>query len=105
MKGVVTEPYTLMDWSFNEYYADRRTACVALAYEMRNEVAALAAAGAKIIQIDEPALSVRPDELPLAREAMCIVTEGIEASDKLRTMMAATRLVRPTLSPGEAGSG
>lgn len=79
VKAIVTGPYTLMDWSFNEYYSDRRRACLALAHEVRKEVDALAAAGAKIIQVDEPALSVRPEELPFAIEATRIVIDGVNA--------------------------
>ncbi|HXF03839.1 MAG TPA: methionine synthase, partial [Blastocatellia bacterium] len=79
VKGMLTGPYTVMDWSFNEYYPDRKTTCMALARELRKEVEALIEAGAKIIQIDEPALSVRPEELPIAVEAMQIVTEGLPA--------------------------
>jgi 5-methyltetrahydropteroyltriglutamate--homocysteine methyltransferase len=77
VKAIITGPYTLMDWSFNEHYPDRRSTCLALAHEMRKEVEALATAGAKIVQVDEPALSVRPEELPVAIEAMRIVTEGL----------------------------
>lgn len=79
VKGMLTGPYTVMDWSFNEYYRDRKATCMALARELRKEVEALIEAGAKIIQIDEPALSVRPEELPIAVEAMQIVTEGMPA--------------------------
>ncbi len=79
VKGMLTGPYTLMDWSFNEHYPDRRSACLALARELRREAEALVGAGAKILQIDEPALSARPEELPLAIEAMGIVTEGLPA--------------------------
>ncbi len=79
VKGMLTGPYTVMDWSFNEHYPDRRSACLALAREIRREVEALAEAGAKIIQIDEPALSVRPEELPFAIEAIHIVTDGLPA--------------------------
>ncbi len=79
VKGVLTGPYTIMDWSFNEYYPDRRAACMALAREIRKEVEALVEAGAKIIQIDEPALSVRPEELSVAIEAMDLVTRGMPA--------------------------
>jgi 5-methyltetrahydropteroyltriglutamate--homocysteine methyltransferase len=42
-------------------------------------VEALVDAGAKIIQIDEPAISTRVDELDLAREVMEMVTDGIAA--------------------------
>jgi len=79
VKGMLTGPYTLMDWSFNEFYPNRAAACVALAHEIRQEVEALVKAGARIIQIDEPATSVRPEELSLAIEAMHIVTDGLPA--------------------------
>jgi 5-methyltetrahydropteroyltriglutamate--homocysteine methyltransferase len=79
VKGMLTGPYTVMDWSFIEYYPDRRTACLALAKEIRKEVEALIEEGAKIIQIDEPAISVRPEELPVAIEAMQMVTDGLPA--------------------------
>lgn len=79
VKGMLTGAYTLMDWSFNEFYPSRRDACLALAVEVRKEVEALIRAGCKIIQIDEPAVSVRPDELPLAVEAMQMTTRDLEA--------------------------
>lgn len=79
VKGMLTGPYTIMDWSFNEHYPDRQSACLALAREIRQEIEALLEAGAKIIQIDEPALSVRPEELPFAIEAIHILTEGLPA--------------------------
>lgn len=79
VKGMLTGPYTIMDWSFNEYYPDRRAAALALAREIRKEAEALVEAGAKIIQIDEPALSARPEEMPFAREALELVTRGLPA--------------------------
>lgn len=79
VKGMLTGPYTVMDWSFNEHYADRRATCLALAEVIRKEVEALVASGCKIIQIDEPALSVRPEELGIAIEAMHRVTDGQNA--------------------------
>jgi 5-methyltetrahydropteroyltriglutamate--homocysteine methyltransferase len=79
VKGMLTGPYTVMDWSFVEHYPDRRSACMALAKEIRKEVEALIEAGAKIVQIDEPATSVRPEELPIAIEAMHVVTDGLPA--------------------------
>ncbi len=79
VKGMLTGPYTIMDWSFNDYYSDRKSACLALATELRKEVETLVEAGAKIIQIDEPALSVRPEELDFAIEAMHVVTDDIRA--------------------------
>jgi len=79
VKGMLTGPYTIMDWSFNEYYVDRAAAAMALAELIRQEVAALIEAGCKIIQIDEPAVSVRPEELETARQALEIVTSGQNA--------------------------
>jgi len=80
VKGMLTGPYTMMDWSFNEYYPSRKDACLALAKALHREVKELARAGVKIIQIDEPAISARPEELSeFAIEAMKIVTKGIDA--------------------------
>jgi 5-methyltetrahydropteroyltriglutamate--homocysteine methyltransferase len=79
VKGMLTGPYTIMDWSFNEFYPDRASVAFALAAAIRREVEALIAAGCRIIQIDEPALSVRPEELPVAVEAMRRVTSGLGA--------------------------
>ncbi len=79
VKGMLTGAYTIMDWSFNEHYPDRRATAMALAGVIHKEVEALIAAGCKIVQIDEPALSVRPEELPIAIEAMERTTLGLDA--------------------------
>lgn len=79
VKGMLTGAYTIMDWSFNEYYEDRAAAAYALAEMIRMEVAELIKAGCKIVQIDEPAVSVRPEELEIAKNALQIVTEGQNA--------------------------
>ncbi|MEA2516455.1 MAG: 5-methyltetrahydropteroyltriglutamate--homocysteine methyltransferase, partial [Actinomycetota bacterium] len=57
VKGMLTGPYTIMDWSFNEHYATRRDFTLALAKVIRDEALDLEKAGAKYIQIDEPAAS------------------------------------------------
>ena len=79
VKGMLTGPYTIMDWSFNEHYASRRDLTLALAEAVHEEAVDLEKAGAEYIQIDEPAVSVRPEELPLAIEAMGRVTRGLKA--------------------------
>lgn len=79
VKGMLTGPYTMMDWSFNEHYPSREAMTMDLAEAIREEAIALQEAGAKYIQIDEPALSVRPEELPLAVRAFARVTEGLKA--------------------------
>jgi 5-methyltetrahydropteroyltriglutamate--homocysteine methyltransferase len=79
VKGMLTGPYTMMDWSFNEHYPSREAMTMDLAEAIREEAIALQEAGAKFIQIDEPALSVRPEELSLAVRAFARVTEGLKA--------------------------
>ena len=79
IKAILTGPYTMMDWSFNEHYATRADLTLAFAELIHGEVADLEKAGAKYIQIDEPAISTRPEEIDLAVEAMGIVTKGIKA--------------------------
>jgi 5-methyltetrahydropteroyltriglutamate--homocysteine methyltransferase len=79
VKAILTGPYTMMDWSFHEHGASREAATMALAGVLHQEIADLEAAGAQVIQIDEPAISVRPDELHLAISAMRVVTKRISA--------------------------
>jgi 5-methyltetrahydropteroyltriglutamate--homocysteine methyltransferase len=79
VKGMLTGPYTIMDWSFNEYYPSRRATALAIARVIRDEARDLERAGAQYIQIDEPAISTRPEEMALAIEALGIVTKGLRA--------------------------
>lgn len=79
VKGMLTGPYTICDWSFNEHYETRRDLVLDLARVIRDEAIDLERAGARYIQIDEPAASTRMDELDLVIEAMDIVTEPLEA--------------------------
>lgn len=79
VKGILTGPYTMMDWSFNEHYPSRAETARALADALREEVKALIDAGCKIVQIDEPAGSVREEEIPLLIEVMERMTQGLDA--------------------------
>jgi len=79
VKGMLTGPYTMMDWSFDEHYGSRRDLAMAFARVIREEVLDLERAGAKYIQVDEPALSVRADEMPLVHDALGFVTKGVKA--------------------------
>jgi 5-methyltetrahydropteroyltriglutamate--homocysteine methyltransferase len=79
VKGMLTGPYTICDWSFNEHYPTRRDFVLDLAKVIRDEALDLERAGARFIQIDEPAASTRMDELDLVIEAMGIVTEPLSA--------------------------
>jgi len=97
VKGMLTGPYTIMDWSFNDHYPDRKAACLALAREVRKELEGLLEAGARIVQIDEPALSVRPDELPFAVEAMHVVVSGLPAYYIVHACFGAFETIYPGL--------
>lgn len=79
VKGMLTGPYTMLDWSYNEAYRTRRDAALALAEVVRQEAEDLEAAGAKYIQIDEPAIHARPEEIDIAIEAMGVVTQNLKA--------------------------
>jgi len=85
IKGMITGPYTMMDWSFDEFYGSREEACLAFAKLLHQEALSLEAAGAKIVQVDEPALSTRFDELPLLVKAVGTVTNGLRAKTILHT--------------------
>ncbi|MDR9440901.1 MAG: 5-methyltetrahydropteroyltriglutamate--homocysteine S-methyltransferase [Halomonas sp.] len=64
MKGMLTGPVTLLQWSFVRDDQPRETTCRQLALALRDEVLDLEAAGIRAIQIDEPALR---EGLPLRR--------------------------------------
>jgi 5-methyltetrahydropteroyltriglutamate--homocysteine methyltransferase len=79
VKGMLTGPYTMLDWSYNEAYKTRRDAALALAEVVRQEAEVLQASGARYIQIDEPAIHARPEEIDIAIEAMGVVTQNLDA--------------------------
>lgn len=80
VKGMLTGPYTIAEWSFNEYYPTRRELVLELARAVHDEAVDLEKAGARYIQIDEPAIHTRPEEdFELAVEAMEVVTRGLTA--------------------------
>jgi len=65
MKGMLTGPVTILNWSFVRADKPRSQTCLQIALGLRDEVGDLEAAGAKVIQIDEPALR---EGLPLRRD-------------------------------------
>lgn len=65
MKGMLTGPVTILQWSFVRDDQPRETTCKQIGLAIRDEVVDLEAAGIKIIQIDEAALR---EGLPLHRE-------------------------------------
>lgn len=64
MKGMLTGPVTMLQWSFARDDLARPEVCCQIALALRDEVTDLEAAGISIIQIDEPAIR---EGLPLRR--------------------------------------
>jgi len=65
VKGMLTGPVTILQWSFVRNDQPRSETCTQIALAIRDEVADLENAGIKIIQIDEPAIR---EGLPLRKE-------------------------------------
>src|SRR5919199_590297 len=88
-----TGAYTIVDWSYDEHYAKNGTMLGAAAKEraearrrfgvdvardvVRPNVKELVEAGAEWVQIDEPAATTRPEEVPLVVETFNATREGI----------------------------
>jgi 5-methyltetrahydropteroyltriglutamate--homocysteine methyltransferase len=80
VKGMLTGPVTMLQWSFVRDDQPREHTCRQLALAVREEVVDLESAGIRIIQIDEPAIR---EGLPLRRD---------EWADYLRWAVAAFKL-------------
>jgi 5-methyltetrahydropteroyltriglutamate--homocysteine methyltransferase len=65
VKGMLTGPVTILQWSFVRNDQPRSETCNQIALAIRDEVIDLEAAGIKIIQIDEPAIR---EGLPLRKK-------------------------------------
>jgi 5-methyltetrahydropteroyltriglutamate--homocysteine methyltransferase len=77
VKVPITGPYTLASWSFNEAYDDEATLATELAELVNREVEALVEAGARYIQIDEPALATTPDDHAIVGDCLDRVVAGV----------------------------
>ncbi len=64
MKGMLTGPVTILQWSFVRNDIPRATVCKQIGVALSDEVLDLEKAGIKVIQIDEPAIR---EGLPLKR--------------------------------------
>jgi 5-methyltetrahydropteroyltriglutamate--homocysteine methyltransferase len=65
VKGMLTGPVTMLEWSFVRDDQPRRETCEQLALAIRDEVSDLEEAGIPIIHVDEPAIR---EGLPLRRD-------------------------------------
>jgi 5-methyltetrahydropteroyltriglutamate--homocysteine methyltransferase len=94
VKVPFTGAYTIVDWSYDEHYARNGTTLGAAAQRaearqrfgvdvardvVRPNVAGLVEAGASWVQIDEPAATTRPEEVPLVVETFNATREGVPA--------------------------
>lgn len=95
VKGMLTGPVTILQWSFVRNDQPRSQTCTQLALAIRDEVADLEKAGIKIIQIDEPAiregLPLRKSEwknyLEWAIGAFKISSSGVKDETQIHTHM------------------
>lgn len=95
VKGMLTGPVTILQWSFVRDDQPRSDTCLQIALALRDEVVDLEKAGIKIIQIDEPAiregLPLRQGEwkpyLDWAVKAFRIAAGGVRNDTQVHTHM------------------
>lgn len=95
VKGMLTGPVTILQWSFVRNDQPRSETCTQIALAIRDEVVDLEKAGIKIIQIDEPAiregLPLRKEEwaayLDWAIKAFRISASGVSDDTQIHTHM------------------
>ncbi len=95
VKGMLTAPVTILQWSFVRNDQPRSKTCTQIALAIRDEVVALEAAGIKIIQIDEPAIreglplrkSGWQDYLEWAVRCFRISASGVKDETQIHTHM------------------
>lgn len=85
VKPVVTGPFTLAVLSKDEFYGTLDQFVMALAAALNQELKALAAAGAPVIQVDEPGLLTHRSQFPLFRRAANALWDGVAATRALYT--------------------
>jgi len=95
MKGMLTGPITILQWSFVRDDQPRSQTALQIALAIRDEVIDLEAAGIGIIQIDEPAIreglplrhAPRRDYLQWAARAFRISASGVRDDTQIHTHM------------------
>jgi 5-methyltetrahydropteroyltriglutamate--homocysteine methyltransferase len=97
VKALITGPYTLAALSTDSHYGDRRRLLLDLAEALRQEVQALAAAGAPLIQVNEPAILKHKDDIALIAEALTVVLDGAGTETALYTWFGSADGILPQL--------
>jgi 5-methyltetrahydropteroyltriglutamate--homocysteine methyltransferase len=98
LKITITGPYTIAEWSYNEYYRSKRDLTFELAKVINMELKKLAEAGAKIIQIDEPAIHTRKEDVEWAVEAVNEAISGINVKVVMHVCYGEYKNLVPYLS-------
>jgi 5-methyltetrahydropteroyltriglutamate--homocysteine methyltransferase len=102
VKITVPGPFTMTQQAQNDHYADERSLALAYAEAVNEELLDLKAAGADVVQIDEPYLQARPEAArEYALEAINRALDGIEGETVLHTCFGYAHIVhdRPTGYP------
>jgi 5-methyltetrahydropteroyltriglutamate--homocysteine methyltransferase len=102
IKITVPGPFTMSQQAQNDYYDDDRTLALAYAEAVNDELRDLKAAGADVVQIDEPYLQARPEPArDFAVEAIDRALDGIEGETVLHTCFGYAHIVhdRPSGYP------
>ena len=92
-------PFTMTQQAQDDYYGEPAAAAMAYAAAVNEEARDLVAAGADVIQIDEPYLQARPDPArEYAATAIDRALEGIEAETVLHTCFGYAAIVHTRLT-------
>src|SRR5213082_1891230 len=95
IKITVPGPFTMTQQAQNDHYADDRSLELAYAEAVNEELRDLKAAGADVVQIDEPYLQARPEAArEYALEAIERALEGIEGDTVLHTCFGYAHIVK-----------
>lgn len=86
---------TLADWSFNEYYSSREELISDLIRVVSTELRALEEAGAQYVQLDEPSLLARPEDVELGIEVVNKVVKGLSIKVGLHVCYGNYSLLKP----------
>jgi 5-methyltetrahydropteroyltriglutamate--homocysteine methyltransferase len=94
IKITVPGPFTMTQQAQNDHYPDERSLALAYAEAVNEELRDLKAAGADVVQIDEPYLQARPEPArAYALEAIDRALDGIEGDTVLHTCFGYAHIV------------
>jgi 5-methyltetrahydropteroyltriglutamate--homocysteine methyltransferase len=102
IKITVPGPFTMTQQAQNDHYADERSLALEYGEAVNEELRDLKAAGADVLQIDEPYLQARPEPArKYAVEAINRALDGVEGQTVLHTCFGYAHIVheRPTGYP------